>query len=131
MNKNCLLGIVALLVLCSVMLGCQKDNTTTTIYGTVFNSVTHEPIVGAEIEVGFRSGSNISSHYTSDGDHRVSSSVSGSDGQFELQFGEIQIPNSFRWYYIYGTASGYENYYQQTGVAIGSSYRMDVNLDPK
>lgn len=130
MKNYHLVKFAILLLVCCALFGCKKDKTTT-IYGTVFNSVTHEPIVGAQIEVGFRSGTNVYSHYVSDGDHRVSSSVSGSDGQFELQFGEVQIPGTFRWYYIYGTASDYNDYYQQTGVAIGSNYRMDVNLDPK
>lgn len=129
MNKNCLLGIVALLFVCCTMLGCKKDKTTT-IYGTVINSVTHEPVVGAQIEVGYRSGHNVSGYYWSNGDHRISSSVSGSDGQFELLFGEVQIPEDFRWYYIYGTATGYAASYQLTGVVIGGNYRMDINLEP-
>ena len=132
MNKTSFIRFAVLLALCCTMLGCQKDNTTTTIYGTVFNSQTHEPIVSAQIEVGFRTN-DISDDYMGSRDHRISSSVSGADGQFELQFGEVQIPtgDKFRWYYIYGTAAGYKDYYQPTGIAIGSNYRMDVNLNPE
>ena len=132
MKKQSIIRFAVLLLVCCVMLGCAKDNTTTTIYGTVFNSVTHEPIAGAQIEVGFRTGNDIAGYYISSRDHRISSSVSGADGQFELLFGEVQIPtvDYFCWYYIYGTAAGYEDYYQPTGIAIGSNFRMDVNLDP-
>ena len=42
MNKNCLLGIVALLFVCCAMLGCGKEDnpTTPTVkYGTIYGTV--------------------------------------------------------------------------------------------
>ena len=65
MKKQSIIRFAVLLLVCCVMLGCAKDNTTTTIYGTVFNSVTHEPIAGAQIEVGFRTGNDIAGYYIS------------------------------------------------------------------
>ena len=113
------------------MFGCGKeDSEMTTIYGTVFNSVTHEPIVGAKIEVGYRSGL-ISDYYDGRYDYRISSSVSGADGQFELQFGKINVDDHMQYYYMYVTAQGYWSSYQPTGITIGSNSRMDVNLVPK
>ena len=108
----------------------------TTIYGTVFNSVTHEPIIGAQIEVGYRtypySGSG-NGYYQDKFDHAISSSVSGVDGQFELQFGKVNIVDEshFKGYYIYSTAKNYYNDFRFTGISIGSNYRIDVNLEPK
>ena len=46
-------------MLCCAMLGCEKENVepnvepqTTTVYGTVFNKVTHEPVIGAQVAIG-------------------------------------------------------------------------------
>lgn len=133
MKTNHFIKSVTLLLICCAMLGCGKEESkTTTIYGTVFNSVTHEPIIGAKINVGFRQ-TNYDGHTTAiDQDFIISSSVSGSDGQFELQFGEVNNydENYTQHFYIKATASGYYNYTQTTGITIGSNYRMDINLDP-
>ncbi|MCR5646453.1 MAG: hypothetical protein K6F96_08765 [Bacteroidales bacterium] len=131
MKKKYLLKFTALLLVCFAMFGCGKEESEmTTIYGTVFNSVTHEPIVGAQIEVGYRSGL-ISSQYDGNHDYRISSSVSGFDGQFELQFGKMNVDDRMLYYYMYGNADGYYDSYQPTGITIGSNSRMDINLDPK
>ena len=131
MKKNQLLKVVALLLLCSAMFSCGKEESkTTTIYGTVFNSVTHEPVIGAAVEVGYREGL-ISNYYDNAHDHKFSSSVSGADGQFELQFDEVNLDNSVLWYYLFVNARDYYSKYQTTSITMGGAYRMDVNLNPK
>ena len=131
MKRFRIISIIGTLIVCCAMFGCGKeDSEMTTIYGTVFNSVTHEPIVGAKIEVGYRSGL-ISDYYDGRYDYRISSSVSGADGQFELQFGKINVDDHMQYYYMYVTAQGYWSSYQPTGITIGSNSRMDVNLVPK
>lgn len=128
--KTNIIRLFALLLVCCTMLGCsKKEESKTTIYGTVFDAHSHEPITGAKIVVGY-----LSNYY--DGtdwyiiDHNgfpLSSSVSGSDGQYEISFGEV--PDN-KGYYIYITHSSYDSYCVVTGVQIGSSYRMDFNLYP-
>lgn len=126
-----IISIIGLLIVCCGMLGCKKDKTTTTIYGTVFNSITHEPIIGAEVEVGYREGL-ISNYYNNAHDHKFSSSVSGADGQFELQFDEVDVvDNEVLWYYLYVTAKDYYGNYQTTSITMGGTFRMDVNLNPE
>ena len=129
--KTRIIKLLALLLVCCAMIGCgKKEVTTTTIYGTVFNALTNEPISGAKIEIGY-----LSDYFSSMNDlaninswgFPISSSVSGSDGQYELSFGEVPVNKG---YYIYITRSGYDRYCVVTGVQIGSSYRMDFNLYP-
>lgn len=130
MKKQRLFKLAALLVLCCAMVGCGKEQVTTTIYGTVFNATDHEPIIGAKIEVGYLSIYDPSVNDLWNINHYgfpISSSVSGSDGQFEISFGEVPANKG---YYIYITRSGFNSYYVVTGVQIGSSYRMDFNLYP-
>lgn len=125
---------MALLLACCAMHGCEKkkEESKTTIYGTVFDGCNNEPIIGAKIEVGYLSDYNGAS---SAGDlynidrygFPLSSSVSGSDGQYEISFGEVPANKG---YYIYITRSGYNRYGVVTGIQIGSSYRMDFNLYP-
>ncbi len=127
-----LFKLVALLVFCCVMFGCGKQsvepvvtNPSITIFGTVFNKINHEPVIGVEVEIGL----------TMDvGQHNVfcdklSSSVSGTDGQFELQFGEVDTNG--RHFYIWATCNGYEDYFSTINVDQGGAFCMDINLDPK
>ena len=131
MNKNCLHRIVALLVFCCVMAGCGKETfepaTTTqntTIYGTVFNKVTHEPVIGAQVVIGAQQ-LLYGTAYCND----ISSSVSGSDGQFELQFGPV---DNVMFFYIKASSDGYDSYAKNTTFGeVGGSYHFDINLVPK
>lgn len=118
-------------MLCCAMVGCGKQNvepqnTTTTIYGTVFNSRTHEPVVGAEVEIG---GVDYSLSYYDSHCHRYSSSVSGTDGQFELRFGKVE---SYHYSYVHVRCSGYVEYFTIADFVFGGgdSYRVDINLNP-
>lgn len=132
MKNQSILKFAALL-LCCIMLGCGKEDTKiTTIYGTVFNSVTHEPVIGAEVEFGYHHSHHVISHYYSEYCRGMSSAVSGSDGQYELCFGEANNPEGWSIvYYVSVVAAGYYAYYNEADVATGSNYRMDINLDPK
>jgi hypothetical protein len=135
MKKKHLIKTAALLILCCAIFGCKKQNvepepqnTTTTIYGTVFNSVTHEPVIGAEIEIGQNDHIPQYQYFGSNYNEKISSSVSGSDGQFELQFGELAEYQDF---YIAASCNGYNHYYSKTNFGIGGGiFRVDINLDP-
>lgn len=140
MNKNCLLGIVALLFVCCTMLGCGKDvpqpaNQTTTIYGTVFNKVTHEPVNGAQIEYGYYKASNtlVNGHPMTTTRYRISSAISGYDGQFEMFFEEIQY-DELDWndgFYVYVKCDGFQDYYSSAVDGTGGTIRLDINLAPE
>lgn len=131
MKKTHSINFAALLLLCSVMLGCGKENSepeptpkTTSIYGTVFNSVTHEPVIGAEVVIGVQS-LIYGTAYCND----ITSSVSGSDGQYELQYGSVE---NVMFFYISVSCDGYQNYRSNTSFGEGGGlYHMDINLVPK
>ena len=132
--KNCFIKIAALLFVCCAMLGCGKENVeptvtpqSTTIYGTVFNSVTHEPVIGAEIEIG-GTGTTLD-HYLSDFCNKYSSSVSGNDGQFELSF-SLGEDDEWTFSYICARCNGYKEYFSMITFASGSTSRMDINIAP-
>ena len=132
MKKQSLLKLAALLLLCCVMVGCGKEepqpaNQTTTIYGTVFNSITHEPVIGAVVEFGKNESSMVNHHFAC---QVISSSVSGNDGQFELQFGQL-FEDDYGHYYIWVSSDGYEEYYSIVNVGQGGAFRVDINLDPQ
>lgn len=130
MIKQVIIKVAAMLLVSFVMVGCTKKTTSTTIYGTVFDSYSHEPVVGAEIEVGIKYN-GLSDRY------RLSSSVSGNDGHYELRFDDIHH-NHDREFVFYICASGtyesyygsqsYKTYYGLTSVEIGGSYQIDINL---
>lgn len=133
MKRRLIMKFMALLLVCCAMLGCEKESNepvvtpqSTTIYGTVFNSVTHEPVIGAEVEIGqnWTAQTSFGSIYN----NKISSSISGSDGQFELQFGELSDYDHF---YMAASCNGYKNYYSRADFGMGSgSFRVDINLDP-
>lgn len=133
MKINFIVKFAALLLICCAMLGCEKkkeETKTTTIYGTVFDAHNNEPITGAKIEVGYLSSYSygVNDYFNiSNNGFPLSSSISGSDGQYEISFGEVPDNEG---YYIYITRSGYDRYCVVTGVQTGSSYRMDFNLNP-
>lgn len=138
-------SIVGTLIVCGAILGCVKvesnvninpddpnsepvvTSQTTTVFGTVFNKVTHEPVIGAEVEIGQNWGYSHSQYYGSSACHKITSSISGSDGQFELHFGELDFYEDF---YIATSCYGYENYYSKVIIGEGSECRIDVNLEP-
>ena len=129
MKKQHLFKLAALLVLCCAILSCTKETPPTTIYGTVFNSITHEPVIGAEIEVGYHY--SIDPVQTTVGLHGLSSAVSGNDGQYELSFGEINYDKQRSiLFYVKVSASGYNTKKQDVAISIGNRSQVDVNLVP-
>jgi len=137
MKKHYFLKTAALLVLCCAMFGCGKDNPqasqTTTIYGTIFNKVTHEPVNGAQVEYGYYTASNIlyNGYPSSIEYHRISSAISGYDGQYEMQFEEVQFDLDFNdGFYISATCNGFQGYHSSAVNGNGGVYRLDINLEP-
>lgn len=143
MKRYQLLKVAALLLLCYAMQGCIKleyseqdtvepepevTDQAITVYGTVFNKVTHEPVSGVEVEIGQNWSSSVLQYYGSSACHKITSSISGYDGQFEMQFGELDFYEDF---YIGASCDGYKNYYSKISIGEGGDYRMDINLEPK
>lgn len=136
MKTNHFIKFAALLLVCCAMFGCGKENSepisepttkTTNIYGTVFNSVTHEPVIGAEIEIGGSYDPELS--YDQRWCYRFSSSVSGADGQYELHFGEVK---RYDYSYVRVTCNGYREYFVSAAFNYegGANYQVDINLRP-
>lgn len=138
MEKSHFIKSVALLLICCAMFGCGKDepqaSQTTTIYGTVFNKVTHEPVNGAQVKYGYYKASNmlVNGHPMNTERYSISSAISGYDGQFEMQFEEVQYDLDWNdGFYISATCDGYEGYYSSAVESIGGTYRLDINLEPE
>ena len=128
MRKLQLLEFAALLLVCCAMLGCEKQNVepepeiVTKIYGTVFDYETGNPLQGAQIQFGRYHESYYGHEF-----YRISSSVSGSDGFYELIFGELPQSSS---YDIYQIRVDYSDWYTKIvslDVVEGNSYRIDIN----
>lgn len=63
------------IVLCCALFGCGKDKTTT-VYGVVTNARTGNPMANLQVSVGYFYGNRTP----------IASTVTGSDGQYELTF---------------------------------------------
>ena len=70
--RQYLLKVAALLVLCFAMMSCEKQNIeeeavvtnqSITVYGTVLNKVTHNPVIGVEVEIGKKKYDGASFNY--------------------------------------------------------------------
>lgn len=122
--------VLAGLLMCCLFFSCGDNNDpiepskSITVYGTVLNSKTHEPVTGAEVIIGAQQSISGTSYWTD-----ISSSVSGSDGQYELQFNAV---DNAMFYYIKVNSSGYVSYSSRTTFGDGGgTYRMDLNIQPK
>lgn len=137
--RQYLLKVAALLVLCFAMMSCEKQNIeeeavvtnqSITVYGTVLNKVTHNPVIGVEVEIGKKKYDGASFNYDPRYCLRLSSSVSGTDGQFELQFvkeDDIYYPE----FYLHVSCENYKVYYSVCSFVAGGTYRLDINLVPE
>lgn len=135
--------ILAAVLICCMLFGCGKEptnepvptNKTTTVYGAVFNAKTHEPVVGAQVEIGgtdkltYDENAGYYGHIVPSSCQRYSSSVSGSDGLYELIF-EGDFGDDWDYQYLFVKCEGYYNYYSTTNFSIGGSSRMDINIHP-
>ena len=124
-----LVSIALLLISATIWTGCNKNEETTTIYGTVFDKKTHEPVAGAQVEIG---GTNTGiSDYDDFLSHtfsyyRYSSCVSGTDGLYELKFNRKAIREDY--IYISVDCYGYNKYFSCIVVKDGDISQMDINL---
>ena len=91
MKRRSIIKFTTLLLVCCAMLGCEKQNVepepeiVTKIYGTVFDEQTGEPVQGACVQFLIDN-----SYYGTGSDAQIiSSSVSGTDGQYEISFGKL------------------------------------------
>lgn len=136
MKINYVVKFAALTMVCCMFFGCKPEEEIEkfgTIYGTIFNKVTHEPVNGAQVEYGYYTASNIlyNGHPSSIEYHRISSAISGYDGQYEMQFEEVQFDLDFNdGYYISATYNGFQGYHSSAVNGNGGVYRLDINLEP-
>lgn len=140
MKKQVIIKVAALLLVCSAMLGCGREEEpqtvqTTTIYGTVFNKVTHEPVNGVQIEYGYYRASNnlVNGVPMSTNRYSISSAISGYDGQYEMEFKTVQ-QNDLDWndgFYISAECDGYLYYFSSAVEGMSGIFRFDINLDPE
>lgn len=109
MKKQRLFKLVALLVLCSAMLGCGKNKNIGSIYGTVTDFATGNPVGNANVRL----------------NPRGETTLTGSDGSF--QFNEIEDGN----YSLSLSKNGYVDLDDDYVIEIknGISVRRDVQLN--
>lgn len=127
MKTNHFIKVAALLLVCCVMLGCEKQNVepepeiVTKIYGTVFDARTGAPVQGAWVKFMLDK--------STDGKETISSSVSGTDGQYEISFGKLpKLTYSFYKYAISVTCDGYYSEFTHISIVEGNSHCIDFNL---
>ena len=115
-----------LMAACLSFCGCSKEeekDTTTTIYGTVFDTQTGSAV--SAVQVSFGEGYIMGGLY---GWKAFASSVTGMDGHFEMTFSQTDM------YYhtgiIRAEKSGYRIYYEERSVTLGqgNKYQMDILL---
>lgn len=134
MMKYYLLRFVVIATLFVALFGCKKEDhtdmvttPTTMIYGTVFNSKQGDPVLGAEISL------RIKYYYAFNFQEGVvSSSVSGSDGQYELILGEIEHgDDDHPEFAIIVEKEGFYADYKPISITFGGVYHVDLNLEPQ
>lgn len=111
MKTNCLIKFTALFLVCSAMLGCTKNNNLGSIFGTVTDYVTGDPVGNANVRL----------------NPKGETTLTGSDGTF--QFNDIEKGN----YSLSLSKHGYVDLDDDYVIEItnGSSVRRDVQLNPK
>lgn len=142
--KICLLRTAAMLFLCILIQGCVKVVTeveiitptvlgpsdsldTTMVYGTVFNDVSLDPVNGAYVEIGQNNESD-QQYYGSTSCYEITSYVTGSDGQFQLEFSNL---GNYENFYIAISCYGYLNTYKKIKISVGKKQQIEVKLTPQ
>lgn len=110
MNKKSLVKFAALLFVCCAMLGCGKDKNQGSIYGTVTDFATGDPVSNANVRL----------------NPKGETTLTGSDGTY--QFNDIEDGN----YSLSLTKNGYVNLDDDYVIEIenGNSVRRDLQLSP-
>ena len=136
MKKKQLLKVVALLLVCCAMFGCQGEWTANspihfTVYGTVFDRYTGDPVSGAQITLyyGTSHGTGVG---TSNPSGAAGSGVSGSDGQYRIPCiaTDNLISANHHMYKIEATRYGYQEYSEEVTIVEteGVEIQMDILL---
>jgi 5-hydroxyisourate hydrolase-like protein (transthyretin family) len=114
------------------MVGCGKEESkTTTIYGTVFNSYSGNPVSKMEVQLWRKNYSSDSYSHMYNQDV-LGSSVSGSDGQYEIPlYIELHPNDTYYKYALKVTCEGYSTYSREISIENGNAYRFDINLEPE
>lgn len=129
------------LLLSSVMLfpfvSCQKQDTTTTIYGTVIDAYTGEGL--PYVQVNFGEGyltpnpNSYVGYYLYDW-QSYASAVTGLDGHFEMNISQIEkYSNESRVKFVLRAKKyGYYEYLEERNVVLGqgNKYQTDIRLVP-
>lgn len=125
------LKMAVLLSLILSLAACGKDDTTetdttTTIYGTVLDADTGEPVPVAQVSFG--EGHLVGGALY--GWNAYASTVTGSNGLFELKFSQTEKEDISIGYTILVKKDGYVDFREERSVTIGqgNKYQMDVAI---
>lgn len=104
----------------------STSSTDTTIYGTVFDKATGEPVRAATVSFVMAHASGIAY-----GSKTIASTVTGMDGAFELVFGKVESDITYLRQMIVVTCSGYkDNAFNVTVTpGEGNKYKMDFVIE--
>ncbi|MBQ6097317.1 MAG: hypothetical protein IJK99_06170 [Bacteroidales bacterium] len=120
------------ILLCSVFCTCSEEETAqpskdTTIYGTIFDKTTGEPVRAATVKFVMAHASGISVG----GYRTIVSTVTGMDGAYELVFGGYESDITYLSQMIMISCTGYKD--NAFGITItpgeGNKYKMDFTID--
>lgn len=108
MKKQSIIKLAALLLVCCAMLGCEKNKNLGSIYGTVTDFATGDPVGNANVRL----------------NPRGETTLTGSDGTF--QFNDIEDGN----YSLFLSKNGYVDLDDDYVIEItnGNNVRRDVQL---
>ena len=131
--------IISIAIISLLMAGCKKNDNkdddsnnntvvSTKIYGTVFNASTIEPIHGAQVE--FCTARQVFANGDFDCFEIISSSISGSDGQYEIEFNELPYLYGGYHYVLRVTCTNYISQIVTLTIIEGSTSRVDINIIP-
>lgn len=121
--KKQLIKFVALAALCCVMFSCQKE---TTVYGTVFSERTGDPVGNLQVIL-LKNNKDISPIIASYG-KTVTSTITGSDGQYEIVF-SYDYENPRYWIYLSrdgGSIDYYSSDFHEVEINRGKANRFDL-----
>ena len=105
----------------------EMPSTDTTIYGTVFDKTTGEPVRAATVSFVMAHNSGLSFG----GSQTIASTVTGMDGAYELVFGQYDRDINYLRQMIVVSCSGYKD--NAFAITItpgeGNKYKMDFSIE--